>query len=102
MLVTRWQAPIIPTKEQIKLMFHAEGLTINEELYEAKTKITTHRHPFDEIRMVISGELKINVAGNQLLLRAGDRIEIPSNTRHETEVFGDEPCFCITAQRPPL
>ncbi len=100
MIVTRWQAPLLPTKEQIKMIFDSEGLEIEEETLPAHTKINDHRHPFDEIRMVVSGALFMNIAGNQLLLRAGDRIEIPSNTKHSKEPEGNESCFCIIAQRP--
>ncbi len=100
MIVTRWQAPILPTKEQIKMIFAGEGLEIEEEVLPANTKILDHRHPFDEIRMVVSGSLFMNISGNQLLLRAGDRIEIPSNTKHSKAPEGDESCFCIIAQRP--
>jgi len=100
MIVTRWQAPILPTKEQIKMIFTDEGLEIEEEILPANTKISDHRHPFDEIRMVVSGSLFMNIAGNQLLLRAGDRIEIPSNTKHSNAPEGQESCVCIISQRP--
>jgi quercetin dioxygenase-like cupin family protein len=52
--------------------------------------------------MVVEGELLVNVSGNQLLLRAGDRIEIPSNTKHHYSAHGDASCLCVIAQRPPL
>jgi quercetin dioxygenase-like cupin family protein len=102
MLVTRWQAQLVPSKEQVKMIFVAEGLEPKEETYPANGKVVEHRHPFDEVRMVVSGEMLMNISGNQLLLRAGDRIEIPSNTRHETVARGDEDCFCIFASRTPL
>lgn len=100
MIFSRWQAPVLPTKEQIKMIFEAEGLVANEEVYPAKAKVKEHRHAFDEIRMVVQGEMIMKVSGNQVLLRPGDRIEIPSNTKHETEARGDEDCVCICAQRP--
>lgn len=102
MLVTRWQAQMVPPKEQIKLIFVAEGLEPFEEVYPANGTVKEHRHPFDEIRMVVAGELFMNVSGNQLLLRPGDRIEIPSNTRHETVARGSTDCICIAAHRTPL
>lgn len=102
MVVTRWQAPIIPSVEQIKMIFVNEGLEPIEELFPKESKVKEHRHPFDEIRMVVNGELMVNVSGNKLLLRAGDRIEIPSNTRHEYGAHGQEDCLCVIAQRPPL
>ena len=77
MIVSRWQAQIIPNKTQIKLMFEAEGLTPFTETLNAHIKIPDHRHAFDEVRMVVEGELLLNVAGNKLLLRAGDKIIIP-------------------------
>lgn len=100
MLVRRWQAPKLPTKEQIKFILEAEGLEPYEQVYDPTFKTKEHRSPFEEIRFLASGELLFNVAGNQLLLRPGDRIEIPSNTKRSHQVKGDEPCVCICAQRP--
>lgn len=102
MLVTRWQAPLIPSLEQIKMIFVAEGLEPIEETFPQEGKVRDHKHPFDEVRMVVQGELMVNVAGNQLLLRSGDRIEIPSNTKHQYQTFGSDECKCIIAHRPPL
>lgn len=99
MLISRWQAQVLPTKEQIKMIFLAEGLEPQEEIYPVNSKVTEHRHPFDEVRMVVAGELFINVSGNQMLLRPGDRIEIPSNTRHETHARGNSDCVCVYARR---
>jgi quercetin dioxygenase-like cupin family protein len=99
MLITRWQAPMTPSKELVKMMFATEGLDPFEESYEPMTKISDHRHPFGEVRTVISGELLFNIAGNQFLLRPGDRVEIPSNTKHWHTAQGGESCICICAQR---
>ncbi len=95
MLVSRWQAPILPKREQIVLMLEAEGLKAYEECLPPQLFIPDHRHPFDEVRIVLSGELIIDVSGNKLLLRAGDKIVIPSNTKHSKSVEGDIECVCI-------
>ena len=100
MIFTRWQAPILPTQDQIRMIFEAEGLVPFEERYPPGVKIIEHRHPFDEVRVVASGELFLNVSGNHILLRSGDRVEIPSNTKHETEARGGTECICICAHRP--
>lgn len=99
MIMTRWQADLTPTAEQIKIILGDEGLDPFEEAFEPEMKIPDHRHPYTEVRIVLAGELLTNVAGNQVLLRAGDRIEIPANTRHSYTVQGREPCVCICAQR---
>jgi quercetin dioxygenase-like cupin family protein len=99
MILNRWQAPSLPTPEQLKMIFSNEGLDPYLEEYRAGEKIENHKHPFDEIRMVIEGELLMDVSGNQLALRPGDRIEIPSNTIHSTEARGSESCICLCAKR---
>lgn len=90
----------MPTLEQLKMIFEAEGLNPNEEVLPSKAAIPDHRHPFDEIRIVIEGDLFMNIAGNQILLRSGDRIDIPANTRHSYSANGDTGCACIVANRP--
>ena len=99
MLVTRWQAPNIPEKSQIFMIFEAEGLEPLEEILTAGQNIPDHRRPFDEVRMVASGQLLINIAGNQMLLRAGDKVVIPANTRHSKKAEGTEDCVCICADQ---
>ena len=100
MVVTRWQAPVLPMLGQLKMIFEAEGLIPAEEILPPKTVVPDHRHPFDEVRIVTGGALFMNISGNQILLRAGDRIDIPANTRHSYSAEGDEPCACIVANRP--
>lgn len=99
MLVSRWQAPMLPRKEQIMMMFEAEGLQTYEEHLSPMSSVQDHRHPFDEVRMVLSGELIIDVSGNKLLLRPGDKIVIPSNTRHSKSVEGETQCVCICSYK---
>ena len=99
MIVRRWLAPNIPSKEQVEQVFKRENLDYFEEVFRSDQKIAEHRHPFDEVRIVVSGELLYNVAGNKLLLRPGDRITIPSNTRHSKQAQGETPCISICAYR---
>jgi quercetin dioxygenase-like cupin family protein len=97
MIVRRWQAPIVPDKSQILSMYTAEGLEPSEEVIPERKEITTHQHPFDEVRTVIAGEMIVNVAGNKLLLRPGDRIIIPANTKHSYQAQGNEACVSFHA-----
>lgn len=99
MLVFRWQAPIVPNQSQIEALYKAEGLVPIEELFNPEFQINDHRHPFDEVRTVVKGELVFDVAGNKLLLRAGDKIVIPANTKHSFKAQGTEPCLCLYASK---
>ncbi len=87
----------MPTKEQIQLMFIQEDLKPRVEVYQSGVEVKEHKHPFDEICMVVNGQLFVNVSGNHLLLRSGDRIEIPSNTRHSTINKLGTDCTCVFA-----
>ncbi|MCY4512171.1 MAG: cupin domain-containing protein [Bdellovibrionales bacterium] len=99
MIVKRWLAPLIPTEAQVRAQFEREGLECFEEPFKAGSFIPDHRHPFDEIRMIVAGQLFYNIAGNKLLLRQGDKIIIPSNTRHSKEVPSQKDCLSICAYR---
>ena len=57
MIITRWQAPIVPSKQQVQMILESEGLEPFEEVYEPQTKIPDHRHPFAEVRIVVAGEI---------------------------------------------
>lgn len=99
MLITRWQAPIVPKIDQIKKWFEVEGLAPLEFTILPGEEFNNIRHPFDDVIMVASGELILNIAGNKLLLREGDKIVIPSNTKHSKSVNGNSNCMYISAMK---
>lgn len=99
MIITRWQAPIVPNKQQVNLILESEGMEPYEQVLEPHKKVSDHRKPFAEVRVIISGEMIFNVAGNQFVLRPGDRVEIPGNTRFSYVAQGTEPCVSVCAQR---
>ncbi|MES3038943.1 MAG: cupin domain-containing protein [Bdellovibrionota bacterium] len=101
MIITRWQAPTFPSIDQAKIIFENEGLEPKLESYEANTKIREQKNPFGESRWILSGEMLYNIGGNQFVLRQGDRLEIPANTKHSFGVFGTVPCTTVSGYRIP-
>lgn len=99
MIIQRWQAPLPLTLTQAHLIFENEGLECFEESYDPQQKVREHRHSFSEVRILLTGEMLFNISGNQFLLRAGDRVEIPANTRHSHTAQGSSPCLCLCAER---
>lgn len=99
MIITRWQAPVLPTREQIIMILEDEGLECHEEVYQPNQKVSEHRHPFCEVRLIADGELLFSIGGTQFLLRKGDRVEIPANTKHSHLAQGDKACVCICSRR---
>ena len=100
MLISRWQARVLPSIEQIRSIFFVEDLKPSKEEFLSGDRVEDHRHPFTEVRMVVSGELMMNIAGNHLLLRSGDRIMIPANTKHSMANESQGPCTCLVANKP--
>lgn len=99
MKITRWRADRKPTQQEIEAMFKDEGFEFVVEELPENSEVQEHRHPFDEIRMIVSGAMRYNVAGNEFILREGDRLELPSNTRHRTKVEPGSHCVTLYAQR---
>lgn len=97
MIVHRWQAEIIPSKTQIQKIFEADDLQAKEEIIEPSAKVEEIKNPYSEMRVVVSGALFVEIVGNKLLLRPGDKIIIPSNTKHTKAVQGDNPCTSLVA-----
>lgn len=98
-IINRWQAPITPNAEQITQILQAEGLDPFYESLNPGEKVMDHRHPFSEVRYIVSGELMFNISGNQFLLRPGDCVEVPANTKHWHAGQGNETCVCLVANR---
>ena len=99
MIVTRWLAPLVPKPEQMLDWFEKEGLMASKEVLSAKTSYNNLRHPFDNIILVVDGELLLDVSGNQVLLRPGDKVVIPSNTKFSKKVNGDSDCYLLIARK---
>lgn len=99
MLIQRWQAPIIPNETQIKLVLQNEGLEPYDEVLEAGSQTREHKHPFCEVRVLIKGELSFNISGNRIVLRPGDRLEIPANTKHSYSVLGSEKSVSVCGMK---
>ena len=99
MIITRWAGQNPPTPTQLKMLLAAEGLEPELETLAAHSVIRDHKHPFDEVRIIAEGMLIMDINGNQLVLRPGDRISIPANTRHSKTVHGGVPCLSLLARR---
>lgn len=96
MIIHRWQGHKTLNLEEIKKCYHIlEDQDFREEKYPATSLIKDHTHNLLEIRIICSGELLCNVAGNQILLRPGDKIEIPANTRHSYANNQKEDCISL-------
>jgi quercetin dioxygenase-like cupin family protein len=95
--ILRWRADRKPTLDEVETMFKDEGLEYTVESMPPETAMKEHKHPFDEVRMVVKGTIRYNVSGNEFILKEGDRLELPSNTRHWTKSDASSECVSVYA-----
>jgi quercetin dioxygenase-like cupin family protein len=57
-------------------------LTISMYRYAAGSQWEEHRHPEDQLTIVMSGEIRFRSGGDELHLRAGEQLLIPGGVPH--------------------
>jgi quercetin dioxygenase-like cupin family protein len=55
-----------------------------------------HAHPYRKILVVESGSLIFSIAGEERLMKRGDRLDLPPHTQHSA-VVGPEGVVCLEA-----
>jgi quercetin dioxygenase-like cupin family protein len=69
--------------------FWGEQLLVSRVNFAPNVQSPEHKHPHEQFGVVLSGELTLTIAGEPLVLRAGDMYLIPGNVLHSA-VAGPE------------
>lgn len=101
MRVEHWQEEWGPLSEAaIRKRLEAEGYSVNRYTYPPGRYFSEHTHAVDKKDTVLRGRLKIGAEGCEVVLQAGDMIELPAGTVHTAEVVGEEAVVSLDATRP--
>ena len=57
---------------------------------EPGAAVPEHDHPHEQVVNMLEGELALTVAGEEMLLRAGDVVTIPGGVRHSARALTDD------------
>ncbi|MGD2040785.1 MAG: cupin domain-containing protein [Anaerolineae bacterium] len=57
-----------------------------------------HTHPYHKVIYVVRGSITFGLPGQRIELQAGDRLELPGETRHDA-VVGPDGVVCLEAHR---
>ncbi len=69
--------------EEIVKQLESEGYSnIFTWCDEAGSFYDWHTHPYQEVRWVYKGEILMGTEEGEVILRAGDRLDLPAGTRH--------------------
>jgi unsaturated pyranuronate lyase len=75
-----------------------EGAMLNLLEFEPGARVQAHSHPHEQLGYVVEGELVLEIAGVQHLLRPGDAYQIPGGTEHAA--WADERCVVLDVFQP--
>jgi quercetin dioxygenase-like cupin family protein len=89
--------PLSETALRTKL--EARGYQVTRYIYPPGTVFPPHSHAIDKIDAVMSGQFKMAMQGETVILNAGDCLAVPRGVIHSAEVLGDEPVVSLDAVR---
>ena len=103
MKLTRWDRETLPSRDVLRSALTGEGLTVSEWVDPPGMVYPVHQHDNLEVRWVIHGKMRVGLpeSGEEFTLDAGDRLDIPSNTPHWTDVDGESPVIYLWATNSP-
>jgi uncharacterized protein YjlB len=99
-LVTPWSAPISPTESTLRQLCADEGLNPYPWSNGPYDVYPAHMHSYNKVIYVVRGSITFGLPdlGQQLTLKAGDRLDLPSGTVHDATV-GAQGVHCLEAHK---
>ncbi len=88
-----------PTEAALRRRLEQLGYAVNRYVYPAGTHFPPHTHPVDKIDAVVTGEFRITMGGESVVLGPGDYVFVPKGIEHEAEVVGDSAVLSLDAVR---
>jgi len=72
---------------------------VTRYVYPPGTYFPPHTHRVNKIDAVLSGQFRMGMHGEQIVLRAGHRLVVPKGVVHDAKVLGDESVVSLDAVR---
>ena len=82
-------------REELKRM----GYSVTRYTYPVGTRFLPHTHAVDKIDCVLAGRFELEMAGERIVLEAGECVAVPRDTVHAARVVGNEPVVSLDAVR---
>ena len=95
-LVTHWADQLSPTESTLMRRCAEQGLHPYHWSNRPHDTYSAHTHSYDKVIYVVRGSITFGLPelGQQLTLKAGDRLDLPANTVHNAEV-GPQGVTCL-------
>jgi quercetin dioxygenase-like cupin family protein len=72
-----------------KRVMHTPAMTIIELAYKKGGIVPFHHHVHAQVTTVHSGTVRMEMAGEAVVLQSGESLEVPSNVPHQAEALDD-------------
>jgi mannose-6-phosphate isomerase-like protein (cupin superfamily) len=72
----------------LRLALEGEGMVTAWWSDVPGTQVLVHTHAFPETRWVLEGYMRVTAGSDAIELGPGDRLDLPPNLPHTTEVIG--------------
>ncbi len=66
-----------------------DRLTLSQVYLKRGALVPMHEHESEQMTYVLQGALRVQVAGEDLTVREGEVVHIPSRTQHQAEALED-------------
>src|SRR5512147_600885 len=98
--VTPWAGSTAPTESTLRQLMADEGLNPYPWSNGPHDVYAAHSHGYDKVIYVVKGCITFGLPqlGQQILLKAGDRLDLPAGTVHDA-VVGSQGVVCLEAHR---
>jgi quercetin dioxygenase-like cupin family protein len=86
-----WSAiPVEKMNEKLsRQVIHTEHLTVARIILKRGANVPDHRHSNEQFSMILSGALKFVLSGEEVIVRSGQALPIPSYAPHSAEALED-------------
>ena len=71
------------------------GYEVTRYVYAPGTCFPEHTHAVQKMDAVLSGRFRMTMEGRDVVLEAGDLLQIPAGTAHAAEVVGPDPVVSL-------
>jgi len=99
-LVTPWADSVPPTQSALWRLMTEEGLNPYSWSNGPFDTYSAHSHSYNKVIYVVQGSIAFGLPelGQQLGLKAGDRLDLPAGTVHDAHV-GPQGVVCLEAHK---
>jgi len=87
------------TEANFRRKLEGQGYRVARYVYPPGTYFPSHEHAVDKIDGVLAGQFRMTMAGQSVVLEAGDCLRVPRGAEHSAEALGDEPVISLDAVR---